>query len=377
MSTCMKYIACIVLLAVWNPCRMLTVSGQNAAPTFDRSMNVLRYNAVGDMHYSVDDWLQYSPAVVMLGMKAAGYDSRSSWGRMVVSDAFSVAVMTAAVNGLKYTVARPRPDGSSRNSFPSGHTATSFMVAAMLHEEYGWRSPWISFGGYAVASFTGISRIINNRHWASDVVAGAVIGMASVRLGYFLADLIFKDRYLDSRWSAPDFGFEAGRKYYDIGLYFGYRFFLGDNRMPGGTALLAGGAVSGVEASIPVYAIPGAKGTAGVSLRAGAGSYCTDGNLSFNRYDFMAGGYWSMSFARVLEAGTRILAGYSMAGNREISGPAGILDGIALSAGCSLAVTTGENFKIKAFAEYEASRFTVQKPMSQSIVLGGSALFFW
>ena len=70
----------------------------------------------------------------MVGMKACGYESRSSWGRMLVSDAFSAAIMAGAVNGIKYSVGRLRPDGSRYNSFPSGHTATAFMTASMLHK---------------------------------------------------------------------------------------------------------------------------------------------------------------------------------------------------------------------------------------------------
>ena len=60
---------------------------------------------------------------------------------MLVSDAFSAGLMAIAVNSLKYTCRVRRPDGSSRNSFPSGHTATAFMTATMLHKEYGHRSP--------------------------------------------------------------------------------------------------------------------------------------------------------------------------------------------------------------------------------------------
>lgn len=355
------------------------------AAGFDSSIRTLKYNAVGDFQYGVDDYVQYLPAAGVIGMKALikaeGYHSRSSWGRMIVSDAFSVAAMAAAVNGIKYTVRRPRPDGSSRNSFPSGHTATSFMAAAMLHEEYGWRSPWFSFGGYAVASAVGLSRIINDRHWTSDVIAGAVIGMASVKFGYWLADLIFRDRYIDSDYSAPEFGFDAGRKYYDIGLYFGYRFFLGDNAIApgagGGKGILKNGGSSGLVFSVPLSVVGKAGGTVGVSARAGANSYCADSGVSFNTYDFMAGGYWRMPFARVLEAGAEVMAGYSLPGNRSVSGPAGILGGLTAAADCGLAVTTGENFKVKAFASYEVSRFTVQKPFVHSVVLGGSAAFFW
>ena len=115
----------------------------------------------------------------MVGMKACGYESRSSWGRMLASDAFPAGVMAIAVNSLKYSIGRLRPDGTSYNSFPSGHTATAFMTASMLHMEYGWRSPWFSIGGYAAAAVTGVSRIMNNRHWMTDVVAGAAIGIGS------------------------------------------------------------------------------------------------------------------------------------------------------------------------------------------------------
>ena len=51
------------------------------------------------------------------------------------------ALMATAVNSLKYSCKVMRPDGSTRNSFPSGHTATAFMAATMLHKEYGHLSP--------------------------------------------------------------------------------------------------------------------------------------------------------------------------------------------------------------------------------------------
>ena len=133
-------------------------------PSIDTDLWQLRNTAIPDFRYHYDDYLQYAPAAVMVGMKACGYKSRSSWGRMLVSDAFSAAIMAGAVNGIKYSVGRLRPDGSRYNSFPSGHTATAFMTASMLHKEYGWRSPWFSIGGYTAAAVTGVSRICNNRH---------------------------------------------------------------------------------------------------------------------------------------------------------------------------------------------------------------------
>ena len=133
--------------------------------------------------------MQYAPAAVMLGMKVAGVQSRSSWGRMLVSDAFSALLMGGVVNTLKQTTNVERPDGSNKHSFPSGHTATAFMTATMFTKEYGHKSPWVGVGAYSVATATGLMRMANNKHWLSDVLTGAGIGtlsfyvMSSLRYG--------------------------------------------------------------------------------------------------------------------------------------------------------------------------------------------------
>ena len=142
----------------------------------------------------LDDYLQYTPAAVMLGMKVAGVQSRSSWDRMLVSDAFSILLMGGVVNSLKQTTHVERPDGSNKHSFPSGHTATAFMTATMFNKEYGHKSPWVGIGAYGVATATGLMRMANNKHWLSDVLTGAGIGILSTEVGYYLADLIFKEK---------------------------------------------------------------------------------------------------------------------------------------------------------------------------------------
>lgn len=152
------------------------IVGGAVMSVYDTDFRRLRNGYVKSFHHDYDDYLQYAPAAVMLGLKAFGVKGRSSWGRMLVSDAFSVGLMAAAVNSLKYSFRVMRPDGSTRNSFPSGHTATVFMTATMLHKEYGHRSPWYSIGAYTVATVTGVTRQLNNRHWMSDVMVGAGIG---------------------------------------------------------------------------------------------------------------------------------------------------------------------------------------------------------
>ena len=145
----------------------------------------------------IDDYTQYFGPVVTVGLKLAGYEGRSDWPRLLASAAMSYGIMAGLVNGIKYTAKEMRPDGSSANSWPSGHTATSFVGATLLHKEYGLtRSPWFSVAGYGVATATGVMRILNNRHWISDVMSGAGIGIMSTELGYALSDILFKGKGL-------------------------------------------------------------------------------------------------------------------------------------------------------------------------------------
>ena len=146
---------------------------------------------------SVDDYTQYFGPAMTLGLKLGGYEGRSDWPRLLASAAMAYGTMAILVNGIKYTASEMRPDGSATNSWPSGHTATSFVGATILHKEYGMtRSPWFSIAGYSVATATGIMRVLNNRHWVSDVLSGAGIGIFSGELGYALSDIFFKGKGL-------------------------------------------------------------------------------------------------------------------------------------------------------------------------------------
>ena len=150
-----------------------------------------------DFKTSIDDYTQFFGPAMVVGLKLGGYDGRSDWPRLFASAGMSYAIMAAFVNGIKYTAKEMRPDGSTANSWPSGHTATAFVGASLLHKEYGLtRSPWWSVAGYGVATATGVMRVLNNRHWISDVMSGAGIGIMSTELGYALCDLMFKQKGL-------------------------------------------------------------------------------------------------------------------------------------------------------------------------------------
>ena len=150
-----------------------------------------------DFKTGIDDYTQFFGPAMVVGLKLGGYEGRSDWPRLLASAGMSYAIMAGFVNGIKYTAKEMRPDGSTANSWPSGHTATAFVGASLLHKEYGLtRSPWWSVAGYGVATATGVMRVLNNRHWISDVMSGAGIGIMSTELGYALCDLLFKGKGL-------------------------------------------------------------------------------------------------------------------------------------------------------------------------------------
>ena len=97
-----------------------------------------------------------------------------------------VAALAFAAELLLQGEHRLRPDGSGYNSFPSGHTASAFAAAEFLRQEYRDISPWYGYAGYFVATATGTLRMYNNKHWFSDVVAGAGFGIASTKISYLV-----------------------------------------------------------------------------------------------------------------------------------------------------------------------------------------------
>jgi membrane-associated phospholipid phosphatase len=90
----------------------------------------------------------------------------------------SLALSEGLTQTLKYTTRRERPDHSSRNSFPSGHAADTFAFATALERHLGWR---YAGPAYVFASYVAVSRMPANRHWLSDAVFGAAVGIIAGR----------------------------------------------------------------------------------------------------------------------------------------------------------------------------------------------------
>ena len=140
----------------------------------------------GDHRIKADDYLQYVPIASIYGCSLLGAEAKHNYVDCTLELATSYIALGIIVNGIKYTVRSPRPDGSANNSFPSGHTATTFMGAELVRIEYGEEHPWIAVGAYTMATAVGVLRVYNERHWFTDVFAGAGVGILSARIGYWL-----------------------------------------------------------------------------------------------------------------------------------------------------------------------------------------------
>lgn len=141
------------------------------------------------MYVHEDDYVQYMPAFGYLTGSYWGLRGHHSLAERTVALGTAYVVMGTIVNILKYTTNEQRPDGTSCNSFPSGHTATAFMGVELFRLEYGnkWGIP-----AYFLAGTVGLLRLYNERHWLNDVIAGAGIGIASAKAGYWLLPLTRK-----------------------------------------------------------------------------------------------------------------------------------------------------------------------------------------
>ena len=127
-------------------------------------------NVIGNFMFQIGAGFATYGTGKAMGDKKLAYAGRDIVRAQVVSQ---VMVQT-----LKFTVQRDRPDHSNNKSFPSGHSASAFATATVLHRYYGWK---VGGPAYALGSYVALARMSWNRHHATDVVMGAGFGIASAR----------------------------------------------------------------------------------------------------------------------------------------------------------------------------------------------------
>ncbi len=164
--------------------------GNNGLKTLDKNTKLEIREDHPTFITKLDNYLQYSPALAVYGLNALGVKGKNNCRDRTMIYGLSTLISSAIVLPLKKITKIQRPDGSAFNSFPSGHTTTAFAAAEFLRMEYKDVSPWYGIAGYAVATTTGVLRLYNNKHWISDVVAGAGFGILSTKLAYWIYPVI-------------------------------------------------------------------------------------------------------------------------------------------------------------------------------------------
>jgi len=137
--------------------------------------------------YGLDDYSRYAPLAMAYAMMATGRRGERTPVAFTLIYLMGHELDATVVSNLKRETAESRPyDASLRNSFPSSHTSQAFLTATLLHEQYGRQYPWLSVSGYAVATATGAMRVLGNRHWVTDVLAGGAIGFLSAEAAWHI-----------------------------------------------------------------------------------------------------------------------------------------------------------------------------------------------
>ncbi|MBG8556040.1 phosphatase PAP2 family protein [Hymenobacter sp. BT594] len=135
---------------------------------------------------SLDDQLRHLPAATALGLSLLGVQGRHSTLNQALLFTLTYSINNMLTSNLKHLTRVERPQGTGFDSFPSQHTSAAFSAARFLDREYGQRSVWYSVGGYTVATGVATLRVVKQKHWLSDVLAGAGVGMASTELAYWV-----------------------------------------------------------------------------------------------------------------------------------------------------------------------------------------------
>ncbi len=150
------------------------------------------------------EWPGKLPATTLpvVALFAAGRVANGERFRAWTYDLGEAALVSSVYTGLlKVTVQRERPDGSNNHSFPSGHASHAFTLAAVTQRHYGWK---VGVPMYALAGVVGYSRMVLDKHYLSDVVAGATIGFI---VGHAVVRL--NDRPLEEAPGGADFAWSV------------------------------------------------------------------------------------------------------------------------------------------------------------------------
>lgn len=156
---------------------------------FEKNIKTKIRNQVGNTYeFKIDDYIQYAPVVELYLADMLGLKSKNHWFDQTKYLLFSQLFSSTITHSLKQITKKTRPNGNEF-SFPSGHTTFAFTNATVLKNEFEESSPLLAYSGYSFAVATGTFRMINNKHWLSDVLVGAGIGILCTEIVYYFEPL--------------------------------------------------------------------------------------------------------------------------------------------------------------------------------------------
>ena len=135
--------------------------------------------------YEALRYLPLVPPAMAVGLGLTGVKAEHGFWDRVIETGLAYTFVSGSALVMKRVINAPRPDGTDAESFPSGHTCFSFTGAELVRMEYGWG--W-GAGAYAVATAVAAMRWYNDRHWLSDLLAGAGLGILSAHVGGWMLE---------------------------------------------------------------------------------------------------------------------------------------------------------------------------------------------
>jgi len=188
--------------------------------SFEKKFQTNLRNKVGNNYeLRIDDYLQYAPVVELYSADLLGIKSKNHWFDQTKYLLIANLISSTLTHSLKIITHKERPNGGA-HSFPSGHTTLAFTNACVLYNEFNNTAPIFAYSGYAFATVTGSFRMINNKHWLSDVLVGAGIGIISAELVYYFEPFKNFNPFLKTKniTLVPQIGSD------NYGFYFSYVF---------------------------------------------------------------------------------------------------------------------------------------------------------
>lgn len=152
---------------------------------FEKDVQADVRNALdNNFNTSLDDYTRYVPIAQLYIADIAGVQAKNHWFDQTKNLVISAGLTQLITTGLKKAVYKERPNQFNADAFPSGHTSNAFANATVLYEEFKETNSFLAYSGYGFATATGALRVMNNKHWISDVFVGAALGIMVTKLVY-------------------------------------------------------------------------------------------------------------------------------------------------------------------------------------------------